>query len=56
MVLDIDSVEAGACFGSYHTVEGGVVKVWADEQHSVGSPSCQLHLGCCCQGHNLKCR
>lgn len=29
---------------------------WTDEQHSVGFPSCQLHLGWCCQGHNLKCR
>lgn len=54
MVLDIDSTVAGSSFGSYQTVWLG--RVWADEQHSVGFPSCQLHLGCCCQGHNLKCR
>lgn len=34
----------------------GSANNWADEKHSVGFPSCQSHLGFCCQGHNLKCR
>lgn len=59
ILQDIDRMAAGSFLACYQAAEvgfKGYADNWVDEQHSVGFPSCQSHLGCCCQGHHLKCR
>lgn len=58
-MLDVDSGVQGADLALIRQWKVGLeghTDNWADEQQSVGFPSCQSCLGFCCQGHNLKCR